>query len=807
MTQLEPNLLPSGASNNLAAAPNLDQEATRRRQRILALFRGRYHWVFALSAILGLAGALLGYFREPPIFTSVGTVRIEPRIPSVMSSTEGKNVPPMWTEYIGTQVVQMKSRGVIELALEDEDWRNAAGAEADNPNRFASSLTAAREKGTYLITVFFEDEDRNIAYAGARAAIKAYIALHGQQGEQQDSQILSVLEERRSSLNRELKNLIDRRNVLASEYGSDNLSTQYNFKLEEMQNYESMLNKVDIALAAAGAGEGVATPLSELTVEQLATIDSVIAELIQQQQYVVDQIRMKKEMGLGDNHRDVLQHTHALTLLNEKIQAQARALREGQLAPKGSTSTTDSFGLGTDVEQLRIKKLELQKLYDKAKAETVDLGKKQMQIQQLNENIETVKHDLGDTEENIGTRTLEAAISGRVIVTDLGSMPKKPSNAPKRKKLAVLGALAGISLGVGVVMLIGVFDRRLRHIDDAHTDLPSARLLGILPTLPTDLHDPEQALLVSHSVHHIRTLLQIGRDPTGLVFSITGPASGSGKTSLTIALGLSFAASGARTLIIDADVVGGGLSRRIGVSVHPRLGEILRDQNIVGEQDIEEALKVGRITGKRIGEALVDLGYATDSQVDAAVKRQAATSVGLLEAANGQPITSCVAPTRTENLYILPIGTALPHHAGALSPKALRRLIADARAQFDTVLIDTGPILGSLEASLAAAEADGTIMIVSRGDQKPAIHKCIEQLNAINAKLTGIVFNHATDADIARSTYASVTVSQNRSPLRQLAAEAIDPETSARYGPVATAVASFAGSPEIIDQPAASKSA
>ena len=88
-------------------------------------------------------------------------------------------------------------------------------------------------------------------------------------------------------------------------------------------------------------------------------------------------------------------------------------------------------------------------------------------------------------------------------------------------------------------------------------------LLGILPNLPDRLTDPAQAATAAHCVHQIRTMLQINAGEDSNVFAVTSASPGDGKTSLTLALGLSFAASGSRTLLIDCDLVGAGLTSRL----------------------------------------------------------------------------------------------------------------------------------------------------------------------------------------------------------------------------------------------------
>ena len=119
----------------------------------------------------------------------------------------------------------------------------------------------------------------------------------------------------------------------------------------------------------------------------------------------------------------------------------------------------------------------------------------------------------------------------------------------------------------------------------------------------------------------------------------------------------------------------------------------------------------------------------------------------------------------------------------------MRELIRQAREAFDIVLIDTGPVLGSLEASIAAAESDATVMIVSRGDNRSIATKSINQLRSVHANIAGVVFNHALDSDFAQGSYASM-ISQERRPDLSVRRRKLDKTRSARLGPLGTAVAS-----------------
>ena len=48
------------------------------------------------------------------------------------------------------------------------------------------------------------------------------------------------------------------------------------------------------------------------------------------------------------------------------------------------------------------------------------------------------------------------------------------------------------------------------------------------------------------------------------------------------------------------------------------------------------------------------------------------------------------------------------------------------------ILVDTGPILGSIEASLVCAAADGVVLAVSRGQSRPLVEKSLTSRSYIS---------------------------------------------------------------------------
>jgi capsular exopolysaccharide synthesis family protein len=195
----------------------------------------------------------------------------------------------------------------------------------------------------------------------------------------------------------------------------------------------------------------------------------------------------------------------------------------------------------------------------------------------------------------------------------------------------------------------------------------------------------------------MRVMLEVAHRDRAPAYLMTSSAPGEGKTGLTAALALSYALSGSRTLVIDADLMGRGLT-----SGH----------NADNEPGLCEALIEGSLSG-------------------------------------------FVRETTTAGLWLLPAGQTGGDGAARLSAIPVQRLLDEARQSFDVILIDSGPILGSVEASVISQKVDGVVFVVSRGQQRPLVRRALAQLRIVSAKMAGVVFNRADSQEFSRVAYMS----------------------------------------------------
>ncbi len=769
--------------------------------KVHSLLRGRYAWAIMLSLIGAVVGVALGYWLYVPEYRSNGAVLIRPYIPRVLFKSEETSVMPMYDGFISTQIGLIMNPRVVSLALEDEKWKSLERDTAHAIGDFRKNMSVSRLKRSQMIRVSFTDKDPKAAQIAVRSIIAAYQRLFAEGEIRKEERTIRTLEDRRTSLSARSIAYQDQILEIAREYGGpESLDSMYAFKIREFQKLQTAFEEAQFALAQAGEqahdtknGNRKVTP-TELTSYEIAAVDSRMRAYLNKLEMIEVRLGTLRATNIGGKHRSVISVKGELEVISKLIEDYTKRYNEQFLA-SGNYDVSETGVSGTvNVKLLRKRSVILEQLATKAKEEARTLEQKKMEIADLERKVETTKAKSEYTTSRIEQLNVESGVSGRIEIISNGDFPLVPDNSERQAKLALLGAVGGLVIGFGIVLIVGIFDRRIRTSQDAGTRLGDVRLLGILPNLPDDLDDPEHAAIAGFCVHHIRTLLQISSTGNDYkVTTITSPASGTGKTSLTLALGMSFAGSGVRTLLIDCDMIGRSLTTRLGAMIRRRIGQIFIKQGLITAEQLEIALNTAKETGRQLGETLVELDMLDETDVSSALALQEKTPVGLMDVLAGEDLANCVAETGIDGLSILPVGDATAADSTRVSPAAVKHVFEEARQQYDTILIDTGPISGSLETSVVACESDGVVMIVSRGEQKNQAEQTLAFLQSIGAHISGLVFNRAEGADIARSVHSASLLAQSVSvdDVDEAERQTQDEMTRmSKYGPLAGALTS-----------------
>ena len=769
-------------STTTAGQPGPD-DSSRRRAAIGALLRGRLHWAILLSLVLAGVLGFLGYQSVEPMYKSTGAVIMapDPIMFGNLADPQGMN---RWKSFLFTQEQKLSSKEVADRAMALPAWKVNRGEDAEpwTHQDFSEAISAdmdEADKNNNFFTISFEAEDGVTAGAGNQAAIQAYAEEFANDTETQFYARINRLRKVVNGQADQINQALGMRRTVMSDAAYDQMEGQLRGLQQQRLELKFQLDEVRAWLASRNPD----TDQPNTNPADLLAADTALSELQAQKEALEGEIQMREFEGKGPDHPMVKRLYNRRDVTVAQIESRIEQLQsDGDVARVG------------DPEYTNFRRLEQQwhrQLVD-VENELDQLSKKRAEVMAYQDQIAAARDLIADAELQIEQLRIELdGVKNIVRISGFGPTPTEPYNLGKAKQMAALGGILGLLGGFGLVMGIGAMDRRLRHVGDARLGLgDETRMLGVLPTLPENFADPDQSERAAHAVHHIRTLLQISNRGTARVFSVTSPAAGSGKSSLTVALGLSFAASESKTLVIDCDLVGAGLTRRVGAVVNRSVEAILREDTVLTDEQISEAVRHAREKGVNLKDALVELGMLTKKDMQRLNRRQADSALGVLDACQGRPFSECVANTGIDNFSVLPIGAAKPQDAGQLSPKSLRMLINRAREEYDVVLIDTGPCLGSLEASMAAAESDATVLIVSRGDSKSMAVKARDHLVSVGANVVGVVFNHALENDLNSSSFASVISQERRTDPAQNLLNA-DPAVAARFGPLGSAVAAF----------------
>jgi Mrp family chromosome partitioning ATPase/uncharacterized protein involved in exopolysaccharide biosynthesis len=377
----------------------------------------------------------------------------------------------------------------------------------------------------------------------------------------------------------------------------------------------------------------------------------------------------------------------------ETLVAQARvelATAEGERGQVGRTAQ--------NIDALEAQIASLNELCDQSKQEMTALGQKRLEMDRLRTAKEPIEKELEETDQGIDALQFESGIGGRLVVVTAGETPLAPSD-DKKMSYTVRGATAGALFPGAVIILLGFISTRYKSWGEAEADvIRDAPLLGVVPVISNGTGDQTKQD-AARCVHQTRTVLndRFNLNTGSKIFLVTSCTAGEGKTSLAVSLGLSFASTGLRTLLIDCDLLAHSLTRGFSYS---------------GVNGLKEALASGKLA----------------------------------------PYCSRSAQS---SLWVLPVGQSTSADAGALSPARIDAMLKQARHYFHVIIIDSGPILGSVEAMTMASRVDAVIFTIARHQQRLLIETAIRKLHSLGATLAGTVFNRAVVRDFHHSAYYS----------------------------------------------------
>ncbi|MFA9270486.1 MAG: polysaccharide biosynthesis tyrosine autokinase [Baekduiaceae bacterium] len=328
------------------------------------------------------------------------------------------------------------------------------------------------------------------------------------------------------------------------------------------------------------------------------------------------------------------------------------------------------------------------------------------------EQLETRKQDL---------ENLSAVQTGNVQLVERAEVPDSPSS-PKTRRNVALGIFLGGLLGIALALLVDRLDRRIRDESEIE-DSVEAPVLGVVPQSKAIARqkgglealrpgDVEAFRLLRAELRYF----EASKDASCIM--VTSSAPGEGKSTVAWNLALCAAESGARTLLIEADL------RR------PVL-----------------ALKMGATPGEK--------GLST------VLSEQVTLSEALQHYEHGGD--------EDHTFDVLYAGPKPPNPGDLLESENMTALLGEVRRRYDYIVVDTAPVPVVSDPIPLLSQVDGVLVVTRLGKtQRDELAHLRRQLSKFKAPVLGVVINGGARvgdyAGYASYSYAGSSGSEARMP-------------------------------------------
>ncbi len=284
--------------------------------------------------------------------------------------------------------------------------------------------------------------------------------------------------------------------------------------------------------------------------------------------------------------------------------------------------------------------------------------------------------------------------TSNIRIIDMAETPRSPIN-PSKERTILLGALVGLSFGIGLGFILDYLDKTIKSTEDVEHYL-GLTLLGLVEKvrLPKDKeaspieivsHEMPKSVL-SESVRNVRTGIMFSTtDIPNKLLLVTSTKQGEGKTFVAANLCITIAQTEKTTLLVDTDFRKPRVHKIFDVAIQPGLSN-----HFLGEVDLESIIK----------------------------------------------------PTSVPNLSVITCGIIPPNPSELLGSHNMETFCNTIREKFDTVIFDTPPSMMVTDAVVLSRIMDGVVFVIRSGHTEKGLAKrAVLQFTKNKRELLGVVMN------------------------------------------------------------------
>ena len=641
----------------------------------------------------------LAYFitsRQQKLYRATATIEILP--PNLVSSGEVMFTPAVVNDesYLATQLVVLTTRETIELAVKESNLKALPDFQGKSDPEIVAmahgKIDCARKRGLYLVDVSVTGPEPKVLDDLANALAKTF-------GTLQKSESRLRREDRKGKLNEQMSACDTRIRLLKADKQSSLQNASFTnettfesewqsiqasrdlFRTEADKLYKELLREEPIVARFKRAQQDKDKGLDSLSQDPEILLNERVQSINESIRVVRDKQERLVRDGLGKTHPD---HVKLQDELDQHVRDRVHTIEDIV-----ATFLIRNAGKIAQFESLK-------REGDKKNQELADASAIKKHVDEIDDEIKRTTDDKASA-----SRMYEALVQSSanerdvVTVRSTASEPTLPYS-PNAGTNLTLGLVFGIVGGIALAFLLDYLDDTIRTKDELAKIAPDVPLLGIVPNIEArksevakkDLFAANQPKsTISEAYRGVRTALTLSaRGPQQKAMLLTSAGPREGKTTTAINLATVLAFSGARTLIIDADLRKPRIHASFGLPNSKGLTNL-----IVGEED---------------------------------------------------PAAYCQR-TQVERVDVLTSGPIPPNPSELLGRARMREILRKLRERYDHIIVDTPPIGAVTDAAVLATMVDGVILVVHAGKtRRQIVSRGIEQLRYISAPIIGVILNN-----------------------------------------------------------------